>query len=65
VTPITGHGFTLGRATHDAGRVLEVAAGVALIALAALLPAGLLVALALWIAAALRRRARERALDAA
>ena len=58
-------GFTIGRAAHDAGRVLTVAAGVALIALAVLVPLGLLAALVWWIAAAVRRRRREQALDAA
>jgi hypothetical protein len=58
-------GFTLGKAAHDAGRVLTVAAGVALIALAALIPVLLVAALIWWIAAALRRRRREQALDAA
>jgi hypothetical protein len=58
-------GFTIGKAAHDAGRVLTVAAGVALIALAALVPVGLVVALALWIGLTLRRRRREHALDAA
>lgn len=56
-------GFGLGRATHDAGRVLTVAAGAALIAIAALTPVGLLVALAWWVGAAVRRRRREQALD--
>jgi hypothetical protein len=56
-------GFTLGKAAHDAGRVLTVAAGVALIAIAALLPVALVGALAWWVAAALRRRRREQALD--
>lgn len=64
--PSTGSGgFTLGRAAHDALRVLTVAAGVILIALAALVPVALLVALALWLATASRRRRREQALDAA
>ncbi len=58
-------GFGLGTAAHDAGRVLTVAAGVALIALAALVPVALVTALGLWIAAALRRRRREQALDLA
>jgi hypothetical protein len=58
-----GGGFTLGRATHDAGRVLVVAAGVALIALAVLVPVGLAAALAAWIGLAVRRRRREHALD--
>ena len=39
----TAAAFTIGRAAHDAGRVLVVAAGVALIALAVLVPVGLLV----------------------
>ena len=58
-----GGGFTLGRSAHDAGRVLTVAAGVALIAIAALLPVALVVALAWWVASALKRRRREQALD--
>jgi Domain of unknown function (DUF4349) len=58
-------GFGVGRAAHDAGRVLTVAAGVALIALAGLAPLGLLAALAWWVGAALRRRRREQALDSA
>jgi hypothetical protein len=57
--------FTIGKAAHDAGRVLTVAAGVALITLAALVPLTLVGALAWWIAAATRRRRREQALDAA
>jgi hypothetical protein len=57
--------FTLGKASHDAGRVLTIAAGVALIALAGLVPVALVGALAWWIAAALRRRRREQALDLA
>ena len=60
-----GHGLTLGRAAHDAGRVLVVAAGVILIGLAALVPIGLLVALVSWIGYWLRRRRREQALDGA
>jgi hypothetical protein len=58
-------GFTLGKAAHDARRVLIVAAGVALIVLAVLLPVGLLTALLWWVGAAIRRRRREQALDAA
>ncbi len=58
-----GGGFTLGRAAHDAGHVLTVVAGVALIALAALTPIALVVALAWWVGSALRRRRREQALD--
>ncbi len=66
-TPVGGSsgGFTLQRAWHDAVRVLTVSAGVGLVALAALLPLALLVALGLWIASALRRHRREAALDAA
>lgn len=56
-------GFTLHKAAHDAGRVLTVAAGVALIALAALVPVALLGALVWWITIAFRRRRREQALD--
>lgn len=65
--PLTHHsgGFTLGKALHDAGRVLTVAAGVALIALAALVPVVLVGAIGWWIALALRRRRREQALDLA
>lgn len=58
-------GFTIGRAAHDSVRVLTVAAGVALITLAALVPIGLLVALGAWIAMWFRRRRREHALDTA
>ena len=65
--PATHHsgGFGIGRAAHDAGRVLTVAAGVALIALAALTPVALVVALVWWAGAAMRRRRREQALDSA
>ncbi|MEO8968652.1 MAG: DUF4349 domain-containing protein [Solirubrobacteraceae bacterium] len=62
-SPSSGGGFTLGRAVHDAKRVLVVAAGVGLIALAVLVPVGLLVALGLWLAHTLRDRRRERVLD--
>ena len=61
----SGGGFTLGHASHIAGRVLIVAAGIALIALAALVPIALLAGLLAWIAAAVRRRRREQALDTA
>jgi hypothetical protein len=60
-----GGGFTISKGWHDAVRVLTVAAGVALIALAALVPCGLLAALAWWIAALARRRRREQALEVA
>jgi hypothetical protein len=43
--------------------VLTVAAGVALIGLAALVPVALVGALAWWIASSVRRRRREQALD--
>jgi hypothetical protein len=56
-------GFTVGKAAHDAGHVLTVAAGVALIGLAGLLPLVLVLALAWWIYATLRRRSRMQALD--
>ncbi len=59
----SGHGFTLGTAVHDAGRVLTVAAGVALIVLAALVPVALLAALGWWIFWVIRRRRHEHALD--
>jgi Domain of unknown function (DUF4349) len=61
----SGGGFTLSRAAHDAGRVLTVAAGVALIVLAAMLPVGLLLALLWWIWRTARRRSRQQALDLA
>jgi hypothetical protein len=68
ITPAKHHkntGFTLGKAAHDSGRVLTVAAGVALIALAALVPVALLAALSWWVVTAVRRRRREQALDVA
>jgi hypothetical protein len=61
----SGSSFTIGRAVHDAGRVLTVAAGVALIALAALTPLALLGAVAWWLALSVRRRRRQQALDLA
>jgi hypothetical protein len=62
--PGGGNGWGPGDALHAAGRVLEVAAGVLLVALAAAVPLGLVAALAVLAARAARRRARERALDA-
>ena len=56
-------GFGIGRATHDAGRVLTVAAAGGLIALAALTPVALVAALLWWAGSAVRRRRREQALD--
>jgi|SRR5215213_1901651 len=61
----TDGSFTLGDAAHDALRVLEVAAGVVVIAAAALVPVALLAALAWPLARAARRRRREGALDPA
>jgi Domain of unknown function (DUF4349) len=58
-----GSSFTLGKAAHDAGRVLVFTAGAALIALAVLVPLALLAALIGWAAYAIRRRRREQALD--
>jgi hypothetical protein len=65
--PVAHHsgGFGIGRAAHDAGRVLTVAAGVALIAIAALTPVALVGALLWWVGSAVRRRRREQALDSA
>jgi hypothetical protein len=62
-TTSPGGGFTLHRAVHDAGRVLVVVAGVSLIALAVLVPLGLVVALLAWAGLGLRRRRREATLD--
>ena len=59
-----GGSWTPGDAAHDAVRVLEVSAGVALIALAVLVPLGLVGAAGGFAAAALRRRRREAALSA-
>lgn len=58
-------GFTPGAAIDDAGRLLAVTAGVAVIAAAALVPLALLAACTWPLARALRRRRREQALDAA
>ena len=52
-------------ALHDAGRILEIAGGVALIALAVLAPLAIVAALALLAGRTLRRRRREGALDGA
>lgn len=62
-TPASSGGFTLRTAAHDAGRVLVVVAGVALIALAVLIPVGLVLTLLAWLGLALRRHRREQALD--
>jgi hypothetical protein len=60
-----GGAWTPRDALHDAGRVLEIAGGVALIALAVLAPLAILAALALLAGRTLRRRRREGALDGA
>lgn len=62
--PADDGSFGLGDAARDALRVLEVAAGVVVIAAAALLPAALLAALAWPLARGVRKRRREHALDA-
>jgi len=59
----TTGGFTFARALHDAGHILLVAAGVALIALAVLVPVGLVVAVCAWVWSLVLRRRREGALD--
>ncbi|HEV7492400.1 DUF4349 domain-containing protein [Baekduia sp.] len=58
-----GGAWTPRDALHDAGRILQVAGGVALIALAVLAPLAILAALALLAGRTLRRRRRESALD--
>jgi hypothetical protein len=57
-----GGGFSVHRALHDAGRILEIGLGVLVIAAAILLPLGLLLGLAGLAARSLRRRTRESAL---
>lgn len=59
------HSAFIPTAAHTALHVLEVIAGVALIALAVLVPLALVATLVWWIAATLRRHRREQALDAA
>lgn len=59
----SGGGFGLHRALHDAGRVLVIVAGGALIALAVLVPLGLLVAIVAWAVVRVRRHRREAVLD--
>jgi hypothetical protein len=61
--PSHSSGFTIGSAAHDAGRVLVVVAGVALIVLAVMVPLGLVAALIAWVGFAVRRRRRDQALD--
>jgi hypothetical protein len=55
--------WKLGDALDDAGRVLEVIGGIALISLAILLPISLIAALAAFAISRSRRRSREQALD--
>jgi hypothetical protein len=62
--PTTDDGnWSLGDALHDAGRVLEVIGGIALVTLAILLPVSLIAALIAFAVSRSRRRARENALD--
>ena len=56
--------WSLGDALDDAGRVLEVIGGIALVSLAVLVPLAAFGALAWLIATRIRHRRRERALDA-
>ncbi len=56
-------GWSFGDALGDAGKVLEVSAGVALISAAVLVPLAIIAAIAFMILGAQNRRARERALD--
>jgi Domain of unknown function (DUF4349) len=61
--PTDDGSFGIGDAARDALRVLEVATGVVVIAAAALVPVGLLAALAWPVSRGVRRRRREHALD--
>jgi Domain of unknown function (DUF4349) len=63
--PVKGGAWTPGDALHDAGRVLEVVAGVLLIALAVVVPIGLLALIAVLVGRLVTRRRRERALELA
>ena len=56
-------GWSFGDALDDAGKVLEVGAGVALLSAAVLLPLAIIAAIAYFVVSAANRRARERALD--
>jgi hypothetical protein len=64
-TESSGGAWSIGDALHDAGRVITVIAGAALVGAAALLPLALLVALVVAVRRAWTRRQRGRALDAA
>lgn len=63
VVPVDDGSFGIGDAAHDALRVLEVAAGVVVIAAAALVPVALLSALSWPLVRGVRRRRREHVLD--
>jgi len=65
VAPVDDGRWTPGDALDDSLRVLEVAAGIALIVLAIALPLALLAAIAAGVARLARGRRRERALDMA
>jgi hypothetical protein len=60
-----GSSWTPGDALHDAGRVLEVSLGIALVVLAVCVPLGLLAGAAALAARLLVRRRRDHALDMA
>jgi hypothetical protein len=60
-----GGRWTPGDALGDAARVLEVIAGVLVIAAAVLVPVGLIAALAAYAGRLVTRRRRERALEMA
>jgi hypothetical protein len=62
--PVPGDRWTPGDAIKDAGRVLEVIAGVLLIALAVLLPLAILAVLGVLAGRGVTHRRRERALEA-
>ena len=63
--PAPANSWDPGDAAHDALRVLEVGAGVALVGLSVLVPLALIGGAAAFAAGAWRRRRREAALDAA
>ena len=58
-----GSGWSLSDAFHDAGDVLTVMAGIALVSLAVLVPLGLVGLLLWWAASRIQRQRREAALD--
>lgn len=60
----SGGGWSISDALDDAGRALELIAGIALVTLAIATPLALLIALAWLISVRTRRASRERALDA-